>query len=81
MKFISLAAPIRVWPPKSTLPVEAHALVGDFDQQEGTVRVEVHALVPPCGGLLTFRVPVEIMLSRDAVAATQQVELPALQEG
>lgn len=81
MQLISLTAPIRVWPPKAGHPVEAHALVGELDRQEETLRVEVHALVPPCGGLLTFRVPVAVVLSRDAVASTQQVEPLTTKEG
>lgn len=77
MQLISLAALIHVWTPGASLPVEAVALVGKVAEEGEVRRAEVHALVPPCGGLLTFRTPFVLTLRGEAVSATQDVVLPA----
>lgn len=76
MQLISLAAPVRVWPPNASLPVEAVALVGKVDEEGEVRRAEVHALVPPCGGLLTFCTPVVLTLRGSVVTGTQDTVFP-----
>lgn len=76
MQLISLAVPVHVWTPGASLPVEAVALVGKVAEEGEVRRAEVHALVPPCGGLLTFHSPVALTLRGKAVAAAQDVVLP-----
>jgi hypothetical protein len=79
MQLISLTTSIQVWMPNASLPVEAVALLGTVDDVGAVRRTEVKALVPPCGGLLTFRVAVVLMLTASAIAATQDVTVSAVQ--
>lgn len=79
MQLISLTTSIQVWIPNASLPVEAVALLGRLDDAGEVRRTEVNALVPPCGGLLTFRSSVVLLLASSAIAATQDVAVSALQ--
>jgi hypothetical protein len=80
MQMISLSVPIRVWPAQTGQPVLVAALLGEVQDQEGTLRVDVHGLVPPQGGVGMLKSPVVVVLSQDSVAATQQVDPPARKE-
>jgi len=75
MQLISLSDPVHVWPANASLPVAAVALLGTVEGQGDVSRAEVHGLVPPCGGLLTFDTPVAVTLANGAVAATQEAVL------
>ena len=61
-------------------PVQASALAGDIQEQGDTLSVEVHGFVPHCGGLAVLREPVVVLVSRDAVAAVQEIEPPTRKE-